>query len=191
MDIPLEMELDFFQSDAWYYSATLDPLFNETYKMPLPEKRKYKKVVPYRGYSIATYLQDSPIYHVGNIPVYCVYFALDEMGDSLTPVDTCFWSPFLAIAMVDAYAQLTDGDKAEWWKQQGMWKLIHANYRLQRMLPPVVDILRTVAAECADSDVSVMFDDAQEFADHITKILKPALDGIDSTGIIPGAMELK
>ena len=166
-------------------AATQDPFFNESFKMPLPDAshRRYAEMTPYRGYTIATYKDplDEPLYRIGRVPVFVVYFALDELGDSITPVDTCFWSPFLAMAMVDQYVGMTEGERKLWWKRQGAWPMIHQNYSAQHQLPMLVDTLRTLAAECADPDLDLMYGDATEFGSYIEKRIKKGLETIHNT----------
>jgi hypothetical protein len=165
-------------------AATLDPLFNESFTMPLPTaaKRRYVEMTPYRGHTIATYRDplDEPLYRVAGVPVFVVYFALDEMGDPITPVDTCFWSPFLAMAMIDQYVGMTEGERKRYWKQQGHWPMIHQNYNAQHRLPALMDTLRNVAAECADPDLDLMYGDASEFGKKIEFQITTELLTIDS-----------
>lgn len=148
-------------------AATLDPYFNESFKMPLPNaaQRRYEALTPYRGYTVATYKDplDEALYDISGVPVFVVYFALDEMGDSITPVDTCFWSPFLAMAMIDQYVALTEHERKHWWKREGAWPMIHQNYNAQHRLPALVDLLRKLAAEASDPDLDLMYGDATEF----------------------------
>jgi hypothetical protein len=161
-------------------SATLDPYFNESFKMPLPsaDKRRYVDMTTYKGYTIATYKDplDEPLYRIGKVPVFAVYFALDELGESITPVETCFWSPFLAMAMVDQYVALTEHERKSWWKAQGAWPMIHQNYSAQHQLPMLVDTLRNVAAECADPDLDLMYGDASEFGRAMAAKIKKGLE---------------
>lgn len=168
-----------------YASATTDPYFNESFKMPLPTatQRRYADMTPYRGYTIATYKDalDEPLYRVAKVPVFVVYFALDEMGESITPVDTCFWSPFLAMAMVDQYVALTEHERKLWWKAQGAWPMLHQNYSAQHQLPMLVDTLRNVAAECSDPDLDLLYGDATEFGAAMAAKIKKGLETIHST----------
>ncbi|QZI85597.1 hypothetical protein CPT_Suzuki_024 [Stenotrophomonas phage Suzuki] len=161
-------------------AATSDPYFNESFPMPLPppEKRRYAHMASYRGYTIATYkdMLDEPVYHVDGVPIFVVYFALDDLGDSITPVDTCFWSPFLARAMIDIYVGMTEGERKAWWKRQGTWPMIHQNYSSQHHLPMLLDVMRGIAAECDDPDLDLLFGDASEFGQHIQKRIKRGLD---------------
>lgn len=163
-------------------AATQDPYFNESFKMPLPlaNKRKYDCMTDYRGYTVATYKDplDEPLYRVAGVPVYAVYFALDEFGDPITPVDTCFWSPFLAMAMIDQYIGMTEGERKLWWKAQGAWPMIHQNYNAQHQLPALVDALRQVAAECSDSDIDIMYGDASEFGREMARKIAVQLNTI-------------
>lgn len=163
-------------------AATLDPMFNESFRMPLPsaDKRKYAHMASYKGYTIATYKDplDEPVYLVGKVPVFAVYFALDELGESITPVDTCFWSPFLAMAMVDQYLAMNEHERKQWWKAQGAWPMIHQNYSAQHQLPMLVDSLRRVAAECSDPDLDLMYGDASEFGQRMARKIANALDNI-------------
>ena len=161
-------------------AATLDPLFNESFTMPLPDasKRRYAHMAAYRGHTIATYKDplDEPVYLVGTVPVFAVYFALDELGDPITPLDTCFWSPFLAMAMIDQYVAMTEHERKVYWKQQGAWPMIHQNYSAQHQLPMLVDTLRNVAAECSDPDLDLMYGDASEFGREMAKRIKKGLE---------------
>lgn len=163
-------------------TATLDPYFNESFKMPLPSasQRRYTEMTPYRGYTIATYKDplEEPLYRVNKIPVFVVYFALDEMGDSITPVDTCFWSPFLAMAMVDQYVALNEHERKLWWKMQGAWPMIHQNYNAQHRLAPLVDMMRTLAAECSDPDLDLMYGDASEFGKYMEASIVAGLNAV-------------
>lgn len=166
-------------------AATLDPYFNESFKMPLPNaaQRRYEALTPYRGYTVATYKDplDEPLYHVSGVPVFVVYFALDEMGDSITPVDTCFWSPFLAMAMIDQYVGMTEAERKSYWKQQGAWTMIHQNYNAQHRLPALMDMLRTLAAECSDPDLDLMYGDATEFGKWMAASINAGLDVLHQT----------
>lgn len=168
-----------------YATATADPFFNESFKMPLPppDKRRYDHMAPYRGYTIATYKDalDEPLYRVAKVPVYAVYFALDTFGDPITPVDTCFWSPFLAMAMIDIYVAMNENERKTWWKCQGAWPLIHQNYSSQHHLPMLLDTMRNIAAECADPDLDLLFGDAGEFGKHVEKRIRKGLDTIHLT----------
>ena len=168
-----------------YAAATLDPMFNESFKMPLPSasQRRYVSLENYQGYSIATYKDplDEPVYLVGKIPVFAVYFALDEMGDPITPLDTCFWSPFLAMAMVDQYIALNEHERKLWWKQQGAWRMIHQNYSAQHQLPALVDCMRTIAAEASDPDLDLLYGDATEYGKFVSASITAALDVIPRT----------
>lgn len=160
-----------------YAAATLDPMFNESFNMPLPSasQRRYVSLENYRGYSIATYKDplDEPVYFVGKVPVFAVYFTIDDLGDSITPVDTCFWSPFLAMAMIDQYVALTEHERKLWWKRQGAWPMIHQNYSAQHQLPMLVDSMRNIAAECSDPDLDLLYGDATEFGREMeTKIVR-------------------
>ena len=168
------------KSACLHASASLDPYFNESFRMPLPDaaKRRYAHMAEYRGYTVATYKDplDEPVYRVGKVPVFAVYFALDEMGDSITPVDTYFWSPFLAMAMIDQYVGLTENERKLWWKRQGAWPMIHQNYSAQHQLPMLVDTLRNVAAECDDADIDLMYGDASEFGREMAQRIKKGLE---------------
>ena len=161
-------------------AATLDPLFNESFTMPLPDasKRRYAHMAAYQGHTIATYKDplDEPVYLVGTVPVFAVYFALDELGDPITPLDTCFWSPFLAMAMIDQYVALSEHERKQWWKAQGAWPMIHQNYSAQHQLPMLLDTLRNVAAECADPDLDLMYGDASEFGRAMAAKIKKGLE---------------
>lgn len=163
-----------------YASASLDPYFNESFRMPLPDasKRRYAHMAAYRGCTIATYKDplDEPVYLIGTTPVFAVYFALDELGDPITPLDTCFWSPFLAMAMIDQYVAMTEHERKVYWKQQGAWPMIHQNYSAQHQLPMLVDTLRNVAAECSDPDLDLMYGDASEFGREMAKRIKKGLE---------------
>ncbi|MGH8074256.1 MAG: hypothetical protein ACREO4_09300 [Lysobacter sp.] len=163
-------------------AATLDPYFNESFKMPLPSatQRRYADMTPYRGYTVATYKDplDEPLYRVGKVPVFVVYFALDEMGESITPVETCFWSPFLAMAMIDQYVGMTEHERKLYWKQQGAWSMIHQNYSAQHQLPMLLDTLRNVAAECSDPDLDLLYGDATEFGRAMAQRIKAGLETI-------------
>lgn len=167
------------KSACLHASASLDPYFNESFRMPLPDaaKRRYAHMAEYRGYTVATYKDplDEPVYRVGKVPVFAVYFALDEMGDSITPVETCFWSPFLAMAMIDQYVALNEHERKQWWKAQGAWPMIHQNYSAQHQLPMLVDTLRNVAAECDDADIDLMYGDASEFGKAMAAKIKKGL----------------
>lgn len=160
-----------------YATATADPFFNESFKMPLPppEKRRYAHLAPYRGYAIATYKDalDEPLYFVAKVPVFVVYFAVDDRGDPITPIDTCFWSPFLAMAMIDTYVAMTEHERKTWWKTQGTWPLIHQNYSAQHQLPMLLDTMRDIASESADPDLDLLYGDATEYGKHVEqRILK-------------------
>lgn len=163
-------------------AATLDPYFNESFKMPLPNaaQRRYEALTPYRGYTIGTYKDplDEPVYVASGVPVFVVYFALDDMGDSITPVDTCFWSPFLAMAMIDQYIGMTEGERKAFWKAQGAWPMIHQNYNAQHRLPALMDTMRTLAAEASDPDLDLMYGDATEFGKHVTAAINAGLETI-------------
>ena len=168
-----------------YASASLDPYFNESFRMPLPDasKRRYAHMAAYRGYTIATYKDplDEPVYLVGTVPVFAVYFALDELGDPITPLDTCFWSPFLAMAMIDQYVAMTEHERKVYWKQQGAWPMIHQNYSAQHQLPALVDCMRTIAAEASDPDLDLLYGDATEYGKFVSASITAALDVIPRT----------
>lgn len=163
-------------------AATLDPYFNERFRMPLPDasKRRYAHMAAYRGCTIATYKDPlgEPLYVVSGVPVFVVYFALDETGDPITPVDTCFWSPFLAMAMIDQYVALNEHERKQWWEAQGAWTMIHENYNAQHQLPMLLDTLRNVAAECADPDLDLMYSDASEFGKAMAAKIKKGLSAL-------------
>lgn len=166
-------------------AATLDPYFNESFKMPLPDasQRRYEALTPYRGFMIGTYKDplDEPVYEVSKVPVFAVYFALDEMGDSITPVDTCFWSPFLAMAMIDQYVAMSEHERKRYWKSQGQWTMIHQNYNAQHRLPALMDMLRTLAAEASDPDLDLMYGDATEFGKRVVAAIEKGLDTVHQT----------
>jgi hypothetical protein len=148
--------------------------------LPLAKNRKYVHMTEYRGYTIATYKDplDEPVYSIGKVPVFAVYFALDEFGDVLTPVDTCFWSPFLAMAFIDQYVALTEHERKLYWKQQGAWPMLHQNYNAQHILPRLVDSMRNIAAECTAPDLDVWHDSASEYGAEVEKRIKKAIEYI-------------
>lgn len=164
-------------------AATLDPYFNESFAMPLPNatQRRYAHMTNYRGYTIATYKDplDEPLFCVATVPVFVVYFALDEMGESITPVETCFWSPFLTMAMIDQYVAMTEHDRKLWWKRQGPWQMIHQNYSAQHRLPGLIDMMRTLAAECSDPDLDLLYGDASQFGKYMEASIVAGLDAIE------------
>lgn len=168
-----------------YAAATLDPIFNESHAMPLPSpaQREYEHMAEYRGHFVATYKDtlDLPLYRVNGSPIYAVYFALDALGDPITPVDTCFWSPFLAMAMIDQYIALNEHDRKAYWKKQGPWRLIHQNYNAQHQLPQLLDTMRSLAAEATDPDIDIMYGDASEFSAYIAARMTEALDTISQS----------
>lgn len=165
-----------------YAAATQDPLFNESFPVPLPtpEKRKYVSVVPYRDHVIATYKDplDEPLYYVAGVPIFAVYFALDELGGVIAPLDTCFWSPFLAMAFIDQYIAMNEHDRKAFWKSQGPWRMIHQNYNGQHQLPFLVDTLRQVAAEASDPDADLCYDDVSAFGRALEAKIVNAMDRV-------------
>lgn len=174
---PEERRAFIASNEDLHASCTLDPYFNERFRMPLPrpEDREYAHVHPYKGNLVATYTNTEPLFHVGEVPVYCVYYALDDMGDPLLPVDTCFFSPILAMAAIDNYLALEPKARHAYWRMEftGPWKLMHQNYRMQPSLPAIAETLRQVDIEAADPDIDIFFSDASEFAAHIRATLKP------------------
>ena len=148
--------------------------------LPTPEKRKYVSVDPYRDYVIATYKDplDEPLYYVAGVPIFAVYFALDELGGVIAPLDTCFWSPFLAMAFIDQYIAMSEHDRKAFWKAQGQWRMIHQNYNGQHQLPFLVDTLRRVAAEASDPDADLCYDGVSAFGRAIEAKIVNALDRV-------------
>ena len=133
----------------------------------------------YRGYGIATLKSDTPLYRVSGVPIFVLYFAVDDLGDPITPCETAFWSPFLAMAMIDQYISMTENERKQWWKKQGAWPMIHQNYNAQHRLPPLLDLLRSVAAECEDPDLDLLYGDASDFGKALSETLKCQLQKID------------
>ena len=165
-------------ADSVTLAGELGTLRGATYSTCPPEARQWElrarqiDIDTEEGMAVAR----GATLRVGKVPVFAVYFALDEMGDSITPVDTCFWSPFLAMAMIDQYVALNEHERKAYWKQQGAWPMIHQNYSAQHQLPMLVDTLRNVAAECSDPDLDLMYGDASEFGREMAKRIKKGLE---------------
>jgi len=163
-----------------YATATQDPLFNESFPMPMPppEKRTYVSAVTYRDYTIATYKDplEEPLYRVAGVPIFVVYFALGEFGEVIAPVDTCFWSPFLAMAFIDQYIGMKEEERQAYWQMKGPWRMIHQNYNAQHQLPFLVDTLRKVAARSSDPDADLYYDGVTDFGKSIAGEIDAALD---------------
>lgn len=156
---------------------------------PTADKRKYAHLASHRDYTIATYRQDTPIYLVGDVPVFVVYYVLDEMGEPLLPIDLPVWSPHVAFALIDTYISLNTEERNGWHREQGPWRLLHQLYRMQAFLPGVAEALRKVFIECSDDDLDVFYNDAADFGAHLLKSLAPVIAAIDSAGPVPKHMQ--
>lgn len=157
---------------------------------PVASKRKYVHVATYQDFTIGTYLSPEPIYKVGDCPVYCVYYVLDDCGDPLLPVDLPVWTPAIAYALIDVFVSLSDADRDLWWRQRGPWRLLHQNYRMQQFLPGIAEVLRRLYVEAKDDGLDVFYTDASEFAAHVVSMLKPVFAAIDGAGPVPAHMRL-
>lgn len=88
---------------------TRDPVYCADPKRGLgslfpPGKRKFVATHEFLGLTIATMHTGKPLYMVGSIPVYALYFVLDDFGDNALPIDTAFISPWMALTAVQAFA---------------------------------------------------------------------------------------
>lgn len=113
---------------------------------PSAAKRKYAKIVPYRDYSIGLYRTDpnAPIFEIDGMPICEVYFALDEMGDNVLPVDAPLSSMLEAMAVINLYKRC-DNDA---WRcahpNKPMWSFVQESIAAGRNCVDMLDFLREV-----------------------------------------------
>lgn len=160
--------------------------------MPAPpaKTRKYSHVAEHRGYSIATYQQATPVYIVGDVPVFAVYYVLDEMGDNLLPIDLPVWSPHIAYALVDSFLELNPAEKDKWRGAKGSpWLILHQLYRMQAMMPGVAAVLLRLYRECQEDGLDLFYEDAAELGKHIHETLAPVIAALDGAGPVPPHMQ--
>lgn len=155
---------------------------------PVPEKRHYKDLIPYRGYFVGVYIDTTkPATDVG-CPSYQHYFPVDDLGDPILPVDVPFWSPVLAMSAIDVHIMLGE-DKTAYRRTGSPWAAMHQNYRLQRCLPALANALRRVNQLVTDPKIDVRYMDADDLADAIKAELAPIWKALDTAGRYPGDLD--
>jgi hypothetical protein len=143
-------------------------------RYPKPSARKYASISDYRGYSVALYRSpDGPAFTYGEIPLYDLYFIIDDMGDIVLPVDIPFASPFEACMAIDLFHYLDSNPR---WKlanpNETIWNYLVQNKCMERNVYQIMDLLRNLklAMQEFNSDPDFGDDPVKFVADQVASI---------------------
>lgn len=132
---------------------------------PPAAKRKYAHTVEFRGFLIGLYRSEKPCFEVGEMPVYDLYFVLDDMGDPVLPVDLPLGSLFQCHAAIDLFHYLKDNPAFKLTHPgKSIWTYLQENTRYERHLGDVMNFLRDIETDVRNLNADPDFgDDLQTF----------------------------
>lgn len=137
---------------------------------PPASDRQYAAMIDYRDYTVALYRApaNSPAFEVNGLPIFDLYFILDEMGENLLPIDIPLASAFQAFAAIDAYLRW---DTPQWKHEnpgKSLWELVRENTAAGSKFAEVMDFTREIRSRVAAFSVDEDFgDDPEEWRNNM------------------------
>lgn len=132
---------------------------------PSAEKRRYAVTVPYRGYTIALWRSpDEPAFMFGDMPIYDLFFVLDELGDNALPIDVPFASPFECYSAIDLFCYLEANPEWKLRNGRNVWTYLMQNKCMERNVGEIMSFFHDLQKDMQSFNPDPDFgDDPKEF----------------------------
>lgn len=112
-------------------------------RYPKADKRRYAQTITHRGYSIALWRSPGePCFTYGDMPIYDLYFVLDELGDNVLPIDLPFMSPCECYAAIDLFCFLDTSSFRTNNPNKNIWSYLQEDRCMARSLGDVSTFFR-------------------------------------------------